>query len=148
MKIVIQPQTKKETPMKNNQQPGTLVISVFVLIAFMLFMGNLLSPKQSPALAGAEFLVSWFDVSEEVLDGLKGVELVNSGYHGSMETTAVLYDPAIINVEQIKNVLKDTGIYLGTIEWSTPSGYLFYNGQLTLKLFVWHTLASLTILSW
>ena len=55
-------------------------------------------------------------MSEEVLEGLKGVELVNSGYHGSMETTAVLYDPAIISLEQIKKSLKDTGIYLGEIK--------------------------------
>jgi hypothetical protein len=55
-------------------------------------------------------------VSEEVLEGLKGVELVNSGYHGSMETTAVLYDPAIISLEQIKQTLIDTGIYLGEIK--------------------------------
>ena len=55
-------------------------------------------------------------MSEEVLDGLKGVELVNSGYHGSMETTAVLYDPALISVDEIVKVLSDTGIYLGTIE--------------------------------
>jgi hypothetical protein len=55
-------------------------------------------------------------VSEEVLEGLRGVELVNSGYHGSMETTAVLYDPALISLEQIKTALKDTGIYLGTLE--------------------------------
>jgi hypothetical protein len=55
-------------------------------------------------------------VSEEALEGLKGVELVNSGYHGSMETTAVLYDPALISHGQIKKILKDTGIYLGEIK--------------------------------
>jgi hypothetical protein len=55
-------------------------------------------------------------VGEEVLDGLKGVELVNSGYHGSMETNAVLYDPALISVDQIEKVLKETGIYLGTVK--------------------------------
>ena len=55
-------------------------------------------------------------MSEDVLDGLKGVELVNSGYHGSMETTAVLYDPAVISLDQIEKALKDTRIYLGTIE--------------------------------
>ena len=55
-------------------------------------------------------------MSEEALDGLNGVELVNSGYHGSMETTAVLYDPALISIDQIEKVLKDIGIYLGTIK--------------------------------
>ena len=55
-------------------------------------------------------------MSEEVLEGLKGVELVNSGYHGSMETTAVLYDPAFISLDQIKKELVDTGIYLGEVK--------------------------------
>jgi hypothetical protein len=54
-------------------------------------------------------------VGEEVLEGLKGIELVNSGYHGSMETNAVLYNPALISVGQIEQALKDTGIYLGTL---------------------------------
>ena len=63
-------------------------------------------------------------MSEEVLEGLKGVELVNSGYHGSVETTAVLYDPAIIGLDQIMNALKDTGIYLvKSSKWRTqPRG--------------------------
>lgn len=88
----------------------------------MVFLSNVLSEGQNPDLAGAEFLVSWFDVGEEVLEGLKGVELVNSGYHGSMETNAVLYDPALIRVDQIENVLKETGIYLGTVKWKIGSG--------------------------
>jgi hypothetical protein len=54
-------------------------------------------------------------VGEEVLDGLKGIELVNSGYHGAMETNAVLYNPTLISVGQIEQALKDTGIYLGTL---------------------------------
>ena len=54
-------------------------------------------------------------MSEEVLDGLKGVELVNSGYHGSMETTAVLYDPTLIGIDEIKQALKESGIYLGEL---------------------------------
>ena len=88
----------------------------------MVFLSNVLSEGQNSDLAGAEFLVSWFDVGEEVLEGLKGVELVNSGYHGSMETNAVLYDPALIRVDQIENVLKETGIYLGTVKWKIGSG--------------------------
>jgi len=61
-------------------------------------------------------------VGEEVLDGLKGIELVNSGYHSSMETNAVLYNPALISVGQIEQALKDTGIYLGTLKRNTSYG--------------------------
>ena len=55
-------------------------------------------------------------MSEEVLEGLRGVKLVNSGYHGSMETTAVLYDPTLISLDDIKKALKETGIYLGELK--------------------------------
>jgi hypothetical protein len=54
-------------------------------------------------------------VSEEVLDGLKGVEHVSSHYLGSREANTVLYDPALISIEEMENALKDWGGYLGTV---------------------------------
>jgi hypothetical protein len=33
-----------------------------------------------------------------------------------METTAVLYDPTLIGLDEIKQTLKDTGIYLGELK--------------------------------
>jgi hypothetical protein len=53
-------------------------------------------------------------VSEPVLDGLKGVELVNSGFHGSKERNTVWYDPALISIDQMEKALKEAGLYLGT----------------------------------
>ena len=55
-------------------------------------------------------------MGEEVLEGLKGIELVNSGHHGSMETNAVLYDPSLTSVAEIEKALKDAGVYLGTLK--------------------------------
>jgi hypothetical protein len=54
-------------------------------------------------------------VSEEVLDGLKGVERVNSHLLDSHEANTVWYDPALINIEQMESALKDGGGYLGTL---------------------------------
>lgn len=54
-------------------------------------------------------------MSEEVLDGLKGVERVYSHFLGSKEANTVWYDPALINIEQIENALKDGAGYLETI---------------------------------
>jgi copper chaperone CopZ len=53
-------------------------------------------------------------VSEPVLEGLKGVELVSSDFHGSKERNTVWYDPALIGIDQIKKALKEVGLYLGT----------------------------------
>jgi hypothetical protein len=53
-------------------------------------------------------------VGEAVLEGLKGVELVNNGYDDSKETNTVWYDPALISIDQMEQALKDAGTYLGT----------------------------------
>ena len=55
-------------------------------------------------------------MSEEVLDGLKGVERVYSHFLGSYEANTVWFDPALINIEQMENALKDGGGYLETVE--------------------------------
>jgi hypothetical protein len=55
-------------------------------------------------------------VSEPVLDGLKGVALVYSDYHGSTERNTVRYDPALISIDEMENALKEAGIYLGTVK--------------------------------
>ncbi len=53
-------------------------------------------------------------MGEEVLEGLKGVELVNNGFHDFKETNTVWYDPAVIGIDQMEKALKDAGTYLGT----------------------------------
>jgi hypothetical protein len=52
-------------------------------------------------------------VGEAVLEGLKGVELVNNGFHDSKETNTVWYDPALIGIAQMEKALKNAGTYLG-----------------------------------
>jgi hypothetical protein len=53
-------------------------------------------------------------VAEPVLDGLRGVELVNSDSQNNKEINIVWYDPALISIEDMENALKDAGTYLGT----------------------------------
>ena len=53
-------------------------------------------------------------MAEEVLEGLKGVEMVSSDFRNSMETNIVWYDPALVSIDQMKKALKDAGTYLGT----------------------------------
>ena len=53
-------------------------------------------------------------MGEAVLEGLKGVELVNSGFHHFKETNTVWYNPALINIDEMEKALKEAGTYLGT----------------------------------
>jgi hypothetical protein len=53
-------------------------------------------------------------VSEPVLDGLKGVELVNSDFQGPWERSTAWYDPALISIDEMEKALTEAGIYRGT----------------------------------
>ena len=53
-------------------------------------------------------------MGEEVLEGLKGVDVVNKGFQNSTETNIVWYDPALINIDEMEKALEDAGTYLGT----------------------------------
>lgn len=55
-------------------------------------------------------------MSEEVLDGLRGVERVYSHYIDPYEANTVWYDPDLITVEQMEKALKDAAVYLGTVK--------------------------------
>lgn len=54
-------------------------------------------------------------MGQEVLEGLKGIKLVNSGFHNFTETNTVWYDPALITIDEMVTALKDAGTYLGTV---------------------------------
>lgn len=54
-------------------------------------------------------------MSEEVLEGLSGVERVYSHYLDPHEANTVWYDPEVISVEQMEEALKDGAGYLGTV---------------------------------
>ena len=67
-------------------------------------------------------------MSEEVLDGLKGVERVYSHFLDSYEANTVWYDPALTDVEQIEDALKDGAGYLGTVNGEKYLGEGPYRG--------------------
>ena len=50
------------------------------------------------------------------LAGRPGVEEVLNGWRGFREINTVLYDPDLITVEKMVEILKKTGIYRGTAE--------------------------------
>ena len=53
-------------------------------------------------------------MGEEVLEGLKGIELFDSDVRGYQELHNVWYDPAVISVEEMENALKDAATHLAT----------------------------------
>ena len=85
--------------MKNKHKAGLSLLLLFGL-AFMLVMNANMRLKAE---------------SEEVLDGLEGVERVYSHFIGSKEAHTVYYDPASISVEQMENALEDGAGYLETV---------------------------------
>ena len=95
-----------------------MILSALVLYPIIAFVGNDLSESDIIELSEAVFHVSWYDVSEDALDGLKGVKLVNSDYddYNSIERHIVLYDPALVSVKEMENALKEAGTYLRTAE--------------------------------
>ena len=99
--------------MKSKKNLGTLLLSALVLIPILLFIGNVLSNAENPEWSKVVFFVSWYDVGEEVLEGLKGVDVVNKGFQNSTETNIVWYDPALINIDEMQKALEDAGTYLG-----------------------------------
>ena len=100
--------------MKNKRNLGILLLSAPVLIPILVFIGNVLSKAENPESSKVVFIVSWYDVGQEVMEGLKGVELVNKEFHNFNETNIVWYDPDLINIEAMEKALKDAGTYLGT----------------------------------
>ena len=104
--------------MKNKKELSILILSALVLYPIIVWVGNELSKSEISELSEAVFHVSWYDVSEDALDGLKGVELVNSDYdhQSSMERHIVLYDPAFVSIEEMEKALKEAGTYLGTVK--------------------------------
>ena len=102
--------------MKKKHESGLAVLLTLGLVFIITINANLQGQAENDRLAKAVFYVAWFDVSEEVLDGLKGVKRVYSHFLDSHEANTVWYDPDLIKIEQMENALKDGGGYLGTVK--------------------------------
>ena len=117
--------------MKSKQELALAVLLTIGLVFIIIINAKLPSEDEDRELAKAVFYVAWYDVSEEVLDGLEGVERVYSHFLDSHEANTVWYDPALIKIEQMENALKDGGGYLGTVNW-----IMIWDQTLILDLFI------------
>ena len=104
----------KAIKMNDKKNLATLLLSALVLIPILIFIGNVLSGNRNSEWSEVVFYVGWYDVGEEVLEGLKGVDMVNKGFQNSTETNIVWYDPALITIGEMEKALKEAGTYLET----------------------------------
>jgi hypothetical protein len=102
--------------MKSKPDLKLLGLLILSLVLIMAINASLQLKAENRELARAVFHVAWYNVSEEVLAGLHGVEQVYSHFLDPHEANTVWYDPTVISVEQMENALKDGAGYLGTVE--------------------------------
>ena len=62
------------------------------------------------------FKVKCYDEGKAALQGLKGVQKVETGFHYIHETDAVYYDPKLITIREMKTALKKAGTYVDTLQ--------------------------------
>ena len=84
------------------------------MIFLLILSVNL--PSAVAADSKATFTVQWYDVGQDALEGLKGVEKVEKGWRGSREINTVYYDSEKITIQDMEAALKESGTYVGTEE--------------------------------
>ena len=55
-------------------------------------------------------------MGKAALEGLQGVHKVEKGFRGSEEINTVHYDPDLITIEKMQDVLKKADTYIGTLK--------------------------------
>ncbi len=60
------------------------------------------------------FTVKCYDDGKAALQGLKGIQKIETGFHYLNETDTVYYDPKVITVEEMEVALKNAGTYVKT----------------------------------
>jgi len=106
-----------------------VVTVLVVVIAMLAYLGGtasriFMSFSRGPATALAAeegtakviFAVKCYDDGKAVLQGLKGVQKIVTGFHYINETDTVYYDPKVITVEDMEIALRKAGTYVKTVK--------------------------------
>jgi hypothetical protein len=56
-------------------------------------------------------------VGKAALSGQTGIISVQNGWQGRNEVNNVVYDPGLISMEQIEELLINSGTYIRTMSW-------------------------------
>ncbi len=103
-------------------------VFAFVLSALLLYFSGIsrnlsLSPTSGDSIALAQekgsskvtFKVKCYDDGKTALQGLKGIQKIETGFHYIHETDTVYFDPKQITVEEMEAALKKAGTYVETV---------------------------------
>ena len=71
---------------------------------------------QENGTAKVVFKVKCYDEGKAALQGLKGINKIETGFHYIHETDTVYFDPMMITVEEMEAALKKAGTYVETIQ--------------------------------
>jgi copper chaperone CopZ len=80
-----------------------------------LFSGNHAALAQEAASSKVTFKVKCYDEGKAALQGMKGIQKVETGFHYIHETDTVYYDPKLITVHEMETALKKAGTYVDTV---------------------------------
>jgi copper chaperone CopZ len=106
-----------------------IAVSAFALIALFtyaggaarmallsLFSGDHAALAQEAGTSKIIFKVKCYDDGKAALQGLKGVQKVETGFHYIHETDTVYYDPKLITIKEMETALKKAGTYVDTLQ--------------------------------
>ncbi len=71
--------------------------------------------KQDKEISKVIFKVKCYDEGKTVLQGLKGIQKIETGLLYVHETDTVYYDPRVITIKDMETALKRAGTHLETI---------------------------------
>lgn len=81
-----------------------------------LFSGDRAALAQETGTSKVIFKVKCYDDGKAALQGLKGVQKIETGFHYIHETDTVYYDPKLITIREMETALKKAGTYVDTIQ--------------------------------
>ena len=106
-----------------------IAVSAFALITLLtyaegaartaflaLFSGDRAALAQEAGTSKVIFKVKCYDDGKAALQGLKGVQKVETGFHYIHETDTVYYDPKLITIKEMETALKKAGTYVDTLQ--------------------------------
>jgi len=92
--------------------------SIFILAILLLSgaIGSKVSTNESFAsLQEATFVVAWYDVGKDALDGREGIVRVDKGMRNYGEINTVVFDPEKIQMNEMEEALKNAQTYIRTV---------------------------------
>ena len=81
-----------------------------------LFAGDRVALAQETGTSKVIFKVKCYDDGKAALQGLKGVQKIETGFHYIHETDTVYYDPNLITIKDMETALKKAGTYVDTVQ--------------------------------